>query len=53
MARLATQKLLVSADAVVDLELLATTLADKHMANLLLNLVLVRHWQRFKRHYSG
>ena len=43
--RLATHKLLVSDDALVSLELLATTLADKHMANVLQNCVLVRCWQ--------
>ena len=46
--RLATHKLLVSVDAVVGLELLATTLADKHMANVLPNYVLVMHWQRLE-----
>ena len=35
VVRLATKKLLVSVDAVVGLELLATTLADKHMAIVL------------------
>ena len=42
VVRLATHKLLVSVDAVVGLELLATTLADKHMATLLPNCLLVR-----------
>ena len=42
MVRLATHKLLVSVDAVVGLELLATTFADKHMATVLPNYVLVR-----------
>ena len=44
VARLATNKLLVA----VGLELLATTLAEKHMANVPPNLVLVRRWQRLK-----
>ena len=48
MARLAALKLLVSVDAFVDLELLATTLADKHIATVLQNFVLVRRWQRNK-----
>ena len=39
---LATHKLLVSVDDVVGLELLATTLADKYMATVLSNFVLVR-----------
>ena len=46
VVRLATKELLVSVDAVVGLELLATTLADKHMATVLPNCVLVRHSQR-------
>ena len=37
--RLATQKLLVSVDAGVGLELLSKTLADKHMATVLPNCV--------------
>ena len=45
VARLATHKLLVSLDAIVCLELLATTHAVRHMANLLPNLVLFRRWQ--------
>ena len=44
VARLAKHKLLVTVHAVVDLELIATTLADKPMATLLPNLVLVRRW---------
>ena len=43
VVRLSTQKLLVSVDAVVGVELLATTHADKHMANVLPNYVLVMH----------
>ena len=42
VVKLTTHKLLVSVDAVVDLELLATTLADKHMATGLPKFVLVR-----------
>ena len=43
---LETKELLVSVDAVVGLELLAATFADKHMATGLPNYVLVRHLQR-------
>ena len=46
VVRLATHKLLVSVDDVVGIELLAATLADKHMATVLPKLVLVRCWQR-------
>ena len=42
------QNLLVSVDAVVGLELLAKTLADKHMNTVLPNCVLVRDWQRLE-----
>ena len=42
VVRLAINKGLVSVDDVVGLELLATTLADKHMATLLPKFVLVR-----------
>ena len=38
----------MSVDANVGVELLATTLADKRMANVLPNYVLVMHWQRFE-----
>ena len=48
VARIATHKLIVSVDAIVGLELLAPTLADKHMANVLPNLVLVRQGQRLE-----
>ena len=44
VVRLATKRLLPSVDAVVGLELLATTLADKHMATTLPTFVLVRRW---------
>ena len=39
---------LVSVDDVVVLELLGTTLAEKHIATLLPKFVLVRFWQRLK-----
>ena len=42
---LATKTLLLSIDAGVGLELLATTLADKHMATVLPNYVLVSRFQ--------
>ena len=48
VVRLATKKLLVSVDAVVGLELFAITLADKHMATVLPNCVLVRRSQRLE-----
>ena len=49
VVRLATHNLLVSVDVdFVGLELLATTLADKHMATVLPNFVLVRRWQRLE-----
>ena len=48
VVRLATHKLIVSVDAVVGLEVLATTLACKHMATVLPSFVLVRHWQRLE-----
>ena len=46
--RLATHKLIVSVDAVVRVELLATTLAGKHLATVLPNFVLARHLQRLE-----
>ena len=46
VSRLAQHKLLVSADAVVGLELLAKTHIAKHMATGLANLVIVRRWQQ-------
>ena len=48
VVRLATHKLLVSDDDDVGLELLATTIADKYMATVLPNYVLVRRWQRLE-----
>ena len=55
LLRLATHKLIVSFDAVVGVELLATTLTGKHIATVLPNFVLARHLQRLKklcdRHY--
>ena len=44
----ACNKLLLSVDAVVGQELLATTLADKHMATVLPNCVLVRRCKALK-----
>ena len=41
VARLDTNKLIVSMDSIAGLELLATILADKYMVNVLPNLVLV------------
>ena len=38
----------MSVDANVGVELLSTTLADKHMANVLPNYVLFMHWQRLE-----
>ena len=38
----------MSVDANAGLEILATTLADKHMANVLPNYVLVMHWKRLE-----
>ena len=46
--RLTTHKLIVSVDAVVGVELLATTLAGKDMANVLPNFVLARHLKRLE-----
>ena len=46
--RLATHNLIVSVDAVVGVELLATTLAGKHMATVQPNFVLARHLQRLE-----
>ena len=43
-----THKLIVSLDIVVLVELLATTLANKHMATVLPNVVLTRHLQRLE-----
>ena len=38
----------MSVDANVGVELIATTIAEKHMANMLPNYVLVMHWQRLE-----
>ena len=46
--RLAPKKVLVSDDAVVGLELIATNLAYKHMATVLANCVLVSRLQRLE-----
>ena len=48
VVRLATHKPIVSVDAVVGVELLATILADKHIATVLPNFVLATHMQRLK-----
>ena len=48
VVRLATHKLLVTVDAVVGLELLDTTLANKHMATVLANFVMDLRWQRLE-----
>ena len=48
MVRLATHKIIVSVDAVVGVECLATTLAGKHMATVLPNFVLARQLQRLE-----
>jgi hypothetical protein len=48
VARPNTHNLLVSVHAIVCLELLATTLANKHLVTVLLNLVLVRRLQNPK-----
>ena len=48
VVRLITHKLLVYVDDVFGLELLATTLTDKHMATVLPKFVLIRRWQRLE-----
>ena len=48
VVRLATKNLLVSVDDVVGLELLAKTLANKHLATVLPNCMLVRRSQRLE-----
>ena len=48
VVRLATHKLIVSVDAVVGVEILATTLPGKHIATVLPNFVLARHLQRLE-----
>ena len=51
VVRLATHKLIVSVDAVVGVELLATTLAGKHMATVMMTHVLVKcgkYWHRLE-----
>ena len=42
-----------SVDANVGVELLATTLSDQHMANVLPNYVLDMHWQRIEILFTG
>ena len=46
--RLETKKLLLSVDDVVGPELLATTIANKHLATVLPNYVLARRLQRLE-----
>ena len=48
VVRLVKHNLIVSVDAVVGVELLAPTLAGKHTATVLSNLVLARHLQRLE-----
>ena len=48
VVRLATHKPIMSVDAVVWVELLATTLAGKHMATVLPNFLLARHCKDLK-----
>ena len=48
VVRLAPPKLIVSVDAVIGVEILATTLAGNHMATVLPQIVLARHLQRLK-----
>ena len=48
VVRHAKQKLVVSVDAVVGVELLATTIAGKHMATVLPNYVLAWQLQRLE-----
>ena len=48
IGRPAKHKFILSVDAVVAVELLAKTFADKHMATVLPNIVLARHWQRLE-----
>ena len=52
VVRLATHRFIVSVDAVVEVELLATTLAGKHMATVLPNFVLARHLQRLESFFT-
>jgi hypothetical protein len=48
VVRLATHKLIVSVDAVVGVELLATTPAGKHISSVLPNFVLASYLQRLE-----
>ena len=48
VVKLATHKLCVSVDTVVGVELLAKTIAGKHMATVLPNVVLGRRRQRLE-----
>ena len=48
VVRLVTHKLILSVDAVVGDELLATTLSGKYMSTVLPNIVMARHLQRLE-----
>ena len=48
VVRLATHEHIVSVDAVVGVELLATIIAGKHIATVLPNFVLAKHLQRLE-----
>ena len=48
LARLVLHKLCVFVHTVVGFELLATTIAEKHMVTVLPTPVLVWHWQRLE-----
>ena len=48
VVRIATHKHIVSVDAVVGVELLATILAGKHIATVLPNFVMAKHLQRLE-----
>ena len=52
MVRLSTHKIIVSVDAVVGVELLATTLAGRHIATVLPNFVLAKHLQSLESFVS-
>ena len=53
VVRLATHKLNVSFDTVVGVSKNSTTLAEKHMAAVLTNFVLVRHGKRLFTYITG
>ena len=52
VVRLAKHKFIVSVDAAVGVKVLATTLAGKHLATVLPNIVLARHWQRLESFFT-